>query len=96
MRNELVASGVRESALAERLPLVYVDGRQLESDRHVAGAIAPTPTRGASMPRSSRPPAAAIRRSTQIELDDRTADEPTSRRVRDPIPASGRQAHGAH
>jgi signal transduction histidine kinase len=83
IRSELDASGVRVNlALADRLPLMYVDGRQLEK------VIATLLSRPA--PRSSprREPAAvtlATRRGEPgdrlvIELDDRTVadlDEPT-------------------
>jgi signal transduction histidine kinase len=86
MRTELDASGVRVNlALAERLPLMYVDGRQLEK------VIATLLSRPA--PRSTpRREVAAVTLATRcgdpddrlvIELDDRTAatldeiDEPS-------------------
>ena len=86
VRSELDASGVRvHFALADRLPLMYVDGRQLEK------VIATLRSRPA--PRSSpRRETAAVTLATRrgdfddrlvIELDDRTAanldelDEPT-------------------
>jgi signal transduction histidine kinase len=74
-RNELRASGVRvQIEAAERLPLVYVDGRQLEK---VIATLVSRPT-SRSMP---RPDAAAITVATRhraderlvIEIDDRTA-----------------------
>jgi signal transduction histidine kinase len=78
MRSELAASGVRvDLALADRLPLVYVDGRQLE--KVIATLLART------SPRSTPPrEAAAVTLTTRrgdaddrlvIELDDRTAAE---------------------
>jgi signal transduction histidine kinase len=86
MRSELSAAGVRVTfALADRLPLMYVDGRQLEK---VMATLLSRPS-----PRSSpRREASAITLTTRrgdsddrvvIELDDRTAadldelDEPS-------------------
>lgn len=86
MRSELSASGIRVTfALADRLPLMYVDGRQLEK---VMATLLSRPS-----PRSSpRREGAAITLTTRrgdsddrlvIELDDRTAadldelDEPS-------------------
>jgi signal transduction histidine kinase len=86
MRGELAAAGVRVTfSLADRLPLMYVDGRQLEK---VIATLLSRPS-----PRSSpRRETAAITLATRrgkledrlvIELDDRTAadldelDEPS-------------------
>ena len=74
-RNELAASGVRvQIEAAERLPLVYVDGRQLEK---VIATLVSRPTQR-SMPRRN---AAAVTVATRqkgderlaIEIDDRAA-----------------------
>lgn len=86
MRTELESAGLRVNfALAERLPLMYVDGRQLEK---VLATLLSRPN-PRSMPRRE---AAAVTLATRrhahderliIELDDRTAatldelDEPT-------------------
>ena len=77
VQTELDASGVRVNfALAERLPLMYVDGRQLE--KVIATLLARPEPR--STPRRA---AAAVTLATRrgdlddrliIELDDRTAD----------------------
>jgi signal transduction histidine kinase len=83
MRNELAASGVRVNfALAERLPLMYVDGRQLEK---VIATLLSRPTPRSSPRRETAAVTLATRRGEPddrlvIELDDRTAadlDEPS-------------------
>ena len=86
VRNELDASGVSVNfALAERLPLMYVDGRQLEK---VISTLLSRPAPRSAPRRESVAVTLATRRGGPddrlvIELDDRTAaqvdelDEPT-------------------
>lgn len=84
VRSELDASGVRVNlALAERLPLVYVDGRQLEK---VIATLLARPAPRSSPRRETAAVTLATRRAEPdddrlvIELDDCTAadlDEPT-------------------
>ena len=82
MRSELDASGVRVNfALADRLPLMYVDGRQLEK---VIATLLSRPAPRSSQRRETAAVTLATRREPDdrlvIELDDRTAadlDEPT-------------------
>ena len=86
MRSELDASGVRVNfALADRLPLMYVDGRQLEK---VIATLLSRPAPGSSPRRETAAITLATRRGEPddrlvIELDDRTAatldelDEPS-------------------
>lgn len=86
MRSELDASGVRVSfALADRLPLLYVDGRQLEK---VIATLLSRPAPRSSPRREMAAVTLATRRGDPddrlvIELDDRTAasldelDEPS-------------------
>ena len=82
VRGELDVSGVRVNfALAERLPLVYVDGRQLEK---VIATLLSRPAPRSSPRRETAAVTLATRRADPddrliIELDDRTAadlDEP--------------------
>ena len=82
IRSELDASGVRVNfALADRLPLMYVDGRQLEK---VIATLLSRPAPRSSPRRETAAVTLATRREPDdrlvIELDDRTAadlDEPT-------------------
>jgi signal transduction histidine kinase len=86
MRSDLDASGVRVSfALAERLPLMYVDGRQLEK---VIATLLSRPSPRLSPRRETAAVTLATRRGEPddrlvIELDDHTAadldelDEPS-------------------
>ncbi len=86
MRTELDASGVRVNfALADRLPLIYVDGRQLEK---VIATLLSRPAPRSTPRRETAAVTLATRRGEPddrlvIELDDRTAanldelDEPT-------------------
>ena len=84
MRGELSAAGVRVSlTLADRLPLMYVDGRQLEK---VIVTLLSRPTPRSSPRRDMAAVTLATRRDLDdrlvIELDDRTAttlevDEPS-------------------
>ncbi|HMB81104.1 MAG TPA: hypothetical protein VKI43_13595, partial [Vicinamibacterales bacterium] len=84
VRGELDASGVRVNlTLAERLPLVYVDGRQLEK---VLATLLSRPAPRSSPRRETAAVTLATRRAEPdndrlvIELDDRTAadlDEPS-------------------
>jgi signal transduction histidine kinase len=83
MRSELDASGVRVNlALADRLPLMYVDGRQLEK---VIATLLSRPAPRSSPRRETAAVTLATRRGEPddrlvIELDDRTAgdlDEPS-------------------
>jgi signal transduction histidine kinase len=86
MRNELDASGVRVNfALADRLPLMYVDGRQLEK---VIATLLARPSPRSAPRRETAAVTLATRRGDLddrlvIELDDRTAatldelDEPS-------------------
>ena len=86
MRTELDASGVRVNfALAERLPLMYVDGRQLEK---VIATLLSRPAPRSTPRRETAAVTLATRRADPndrlvIELDDRTAasldeaDEPS-------------------
>lgn len=76
LRTELDASGVRVTvALAERLPLIYVDGRQLEK---VIATLLARPSPRSALRRESAAVTLATRRGEPddrlvIELDDRTA-----------------------
>jgi K+-sensing histidine kinase KdpD len=84
VRGELDASGVRVNlTLAERLPLVYVDGRQLEK---VLATLLSRPAPRSNPRRETAAVTLATRRAEPdndrlvIELDDRTAadlDEPS-------------------
>ena len=86
MRTELDASGVRVTvALAERLPLIYIDGRQLEK---VIVTLLSRPAPRSTPRRDTAAVMLATRRGEPddrlvIELDDRTAadldelDEPS-------------------
>ena len=85
IRSELDASGVRVNfALADRLPLMYVDGRQLEK---VIATLLSRPAPRSSPRRETAAVTLATRREPDdrlvIELDDRTAadldelDEPS-------------------
>jgi signal transduction histidine kinase len=86
VRSELEASGVRVNfALADRLPLMYVDGRQLEN---VIATLLSRPSPRSTPRRESAAVVLATRRGDLddrlvIDLDDRTAatldelDEPT-------------------
>ena len=77
MRNELEASGVRVAfELADRLPLMYVDGRQLEK---VIATLLARPAPRQSPSREALPVTLVTRLGDPddrlvIELDDRTAD----------------------
>ena len=79
MRTELDASGVRVNlALTDRLPLVYVDGRQLE--KVIATLLARTAPRTPTPRRENTEVILTTRRGHPddrlvIDLDDRTADE---------------------
>ncbi len=77
MRGELYAAGVRVNlTLAERLPLMYVDGRQLEK---VIVTLLSRPTPRSSPRREMAAVTLATRRDFDdrlvIELDDRTAPD---------------------
>lgn len=78
MRHELDASGVRVNfVLADRLPLMYVDGRQLEK---VIATLLARPSPRSSPRRETAAVTLATRRTVPddrlvIELDDRTAAE---------------------
>ena len=79
VRSELDASGVRvQLALADRLPLMYVDGRQLEK---VIATLLSRPAPRSSPRRETAAVTLATRRGDPedrlvIELDDRTAADP--------------------
>jgi K+-sensing histidine kinase KdpD len=74
-RGELEASSVRvKLALAERLPLIYVDGRQLEKVIATLLSRPAVEVPSASVPVTLATRLSASREHLTIDLDDRTAD----------------------